>query len=63
MELVSKIKEFINIEADARIIKQNELLKQSIKTRIAKGEALIDLEEIDLQRVFKSKFLNPNLRY
>lgn len=55
MDIITKIKDFINIEAEARVLKQKELLKQSLKTRIAKGEALIDLEEIKLQRVFKGK--------
>jgi len=54
MDIINKIKEFINIEADARIKKQNELMALPLKQRISKGEAHAQLEEVELEKVVKS---------
>lgn len=53
MDVVEKIKEFINKEADARVLKQKELMGLPLKTRVAKGDAISNLEEVDLYSVIK----------
>ena len=51
MELINKIKAFINKEADARISKQKELLALPLNKRVLRGDALPYLEEIDVERI------------